>query len=211
MNAHRRLSSVELLTEASQWHLLSRLLSRPVPERKREARELAAEIGDQRLRATALEWCENADEGNYLHLLGPGGQVPARAVAYRPFADPGWMLADIGRYHRAFGFDPLTEEPADHIALLAAFVSYLLLKEAYALENADAESADIALNARERFIDEYLVPVAPRMAERLDACGATNWSALARLIAEKLPEPQPAAVGPTLEPEVMQCDGCKAS
>src|SRR5512147_1880050 len=212
MNARQRFpSSIELLTEASHWHLLSLLLSRPVLERKTEARQLAAETDDQHLRATALEWCENAEEGSYLHLLGPGGQVPARAVAYRPFADPGWMLADIGRYHRAFGFDPLTEDPPDHVALLADFVSYLLLKEAYARENADAESADIASTARERFIDEYLVAVARRMAERLDACGATSWGAAVHLIADRIPAPQAAAPVASLDEEAFPCGGCKAS
>lgn len=211
MNDRRSSSSIELLREAAQWHLLSLLLSRPVPERKKEARQLAAETDDARLRGAAIEWCDNADEGGYLHLLGPGGQVPSRAVAYRPFADPGWMLADIARYHEAFGFDPLTEEPPDHIGVLADFGSYLLLKEAYARENADEDSADIARSARERFNDEYLVPVARRMAERLDACGATSWSAAVHLIAEKIPEPRPAAAGPSVEGEMFECGGCKAS
>jgi hypothetical protein len=204
-------SSIELLEQASQWHLLSLLLSRPTPGRKEEAAQLAGETGEQRLRAAALEWSVNAEEGSYLQLLGPGGQVPARAVAYRPFADPGWMLSDIGRYHQAFGFDPVTEDPSDHIALLADFVSYLFVKEAYAHERTDEQSAEIARSARRRFIDEQLVPVAQRLAERLDACGATSWSAAAHLIADRIPAPPPAAAIASADDEAFRCGGCKAS
>jgi TorA maturation chaperone TorD len=144
-----------------------------------------------------------------LHLLGPGGLVPARAVAYRPFADPGWSLADIGRYHRAFGFHLVAEEPADHMAVLADFVAYMLLKEAFARES-DDEFADSTRGAREMFIDEHLVPTAARMADRLEACGAVDWSAAARLLAEKIPAPPPSAEIPDPCDDVSPCGSCAA-
>lgn len=200
-------SAADLLGEASQWHLLSLLLSRPTTTRKQEVRQLMADPTLASIGDVARGWCENADEGSYLHLLGPGGLVPARAVAYRPFSDPGWLLADIGRYHRAFGFHPVTEEPPDHIAALADFVAYLLLKEAFARER-NEELAAITREASERFIDEHLVPIVARVADRLAACGAVNWSAVARLLAEKIPAPPTSAEVPEPGDDPSLCGSC---
>ena len=203
-------SQTKLLEQACQWRLLSLLLSRPIVQRKREARRLAGERMTRRLAGAARTWCDNAIEGDYLRLLGPGGLVPARAVAYRPFADPGWLLADIARYHHAFGFRPTAEEPPDHIAVLADFVAYLLFKEAYARDRADGDAAHVTYAARERFIEEHMAPVARPLAERLDACGATGWSAAARLLAEKVPPPPAPVTLGEREEEAPQCGGCPA-
>jgi TorA maturation chaperone TorD len=211
MNASRRPSSAALLADAAQWRLLALLLSRPTPDRRIEVAQLAAEIDAPRLVAAARAWCDHATEGAYLHLLGPGGLVPAREVAYRAFADPGWLLADIVRYHRAFGFPLAAEEPSDHIAALAEFVSYLLVKEVYARECEDHEAVEVTRNARERFVGEHLAPIAAPMAERLDACGATEWSAAAHLLAAKVPAPPPSATTAELNEEVLQCGGCIAT
>jgi TorA maturation chaperone TorD len=202
----RRSSAAEILDEACQWRLLSLLLSRPAAERKEEVRRLAGEQTAPRLTAAANAWCDNAGEGAYLRLLGPGGLVPAREVAYRPFADPGWLLADVARSHRAFGFHPAAEEPPDHVAVLADFVSYLLLKEAYARGCEDDGMAEITREALEHFIEEHLAPVARRLAERLDGCGATDWSVAAWLLAERVPAPPPIVEAPEEGP--MRCTGC---
>lgn len=207
----RESSATELLAEAAQWHLLSLLLSRPTVERKGEVSALGDEIAPPRLRQAAHAWLENAEEGAYLRLLGPGGHVAARAVAYRPFADPGWMLADIRRHHEAFGFHPAAEEPVDHIAVLADFVAYLLLKEAYARECGEDPDAAVTRGAMERFVEEYLVPMTARVAERLEACGADDWSAAARLIAEKIPAPPASPFGVEQEDEASPCGGCAVS
>jgi len=209
MNFRSRVSSAkDLLSKAAQWHLLSLLLSRPTAERKREVRQLREEVEPSLLRETAHAWEENAGEGAYLRLLGPGGIVAARAVAYRPFADPGWMLAEILRYHDAFGFHSTAEEPPDHIAVLVDFVAYLSLKEAYAGERGDDQAAALTRGAAERFVEEYLVPVAARLADRLEACGATDWSAAARLLADEIPTPPPAAQPSGEDEELSTCGGC---
>jgi hypothetical protein len=201
-------SATELLKEALQWRVLSLLLSRPTSERKDEIRQLACELGEVRLAEIARAWCDHATEGAYLHLLGPGGLVPARAVAYRPFADPGWMLADLTRHHQAFGFHSSAEEPPDHVAVLADFAAYLLVKEAYARESGDLEAAQITRNVMNRFIEEHLSAAAGRIAERLDACGATDWSAAAHLLAEKVPAPPPSVGASKQEEPTLECGGC---
>lgn len=210
MNVTHGRSALELLVEALEWRMLSLLLSRPTRERKDEVRALASEVTNRRLAAIANDWCLHATEGAYLQLLGPGGLVPARSVAYRAFADPGWILADLAQYHREFGFHSAADEPADHVTVLAEFVAYLLVKEAYARERADAQAATLTRDATTRFIDEHVCPAAGRIAERLDACGATDWSAAAHLLAEKAPAPpsSPSVVAP--EDDVAQCGGCPA-
>lgn len=209
MKRRKRIASAtELLEEAVQWRLLALLLSRPNPERKDDVEALAKEVHDPALAATARGWCDNAREGPYLHLLGPGGLVPARAVAYRGFADPGWLLADIARYHEAFGFHARAEEPLDHIATLAEFVSYLVLKEAYARDCGHTEAAAVTRGATEQFVAEHLTPVAARLAERLDTCGATEWSAAAHLIAARVPAPLRSAELPAADGPTAQCGAC---
>jgi hypothetical protein len=208
MNARERMASAsELLADALEWRLLSLLLLRPTPERKDEVRQLASEMSEPALTAAACAWCEHAAAGAYLHLLGPGGLVPAREVAYRPFADPGWLLADLNRYHQAFGFHANTDEPPDHIAALTDFVAYLLVKEAYARHCEEDATAKATRDARERFVEEHLSPVAARLAERLDACGASEWSTPAHLLAARVPPP-PAGVAAVADEEVLHCGGC---
>lgn len=178
-------SAAELLGDAAQWHLLSLLLLRPTEARKDEVRELLGDAATARLAEVARAWCAHADEASYLQAFGPGGAVSPRAVAYRPFSDPGWVLAEIGRYHRAFGFVAVAEEPPDHIAVLADFVAYLFLKEVFGAEGG-GELARIARRARERFVEEHLVPVAARVADRA-ATQAEVWATAVRLLADRVP------------------------
>jgi len=205
----RESSAAQLLRDAAQWHLLALLLARPTAERKAEARSLANEVGAADLGAVTGAWCDNASEGAYLQLLGPGGLVPAREVAYRPFADPGWVLSDIARHHQAFAFHPGAEEPADHISVLADFVSYLLVKEAYARENTQRGEDELTRNTRQRFVEEHISPVAGRIAERLEACGASDWGAAARILADKVPAPCTAEPAPPSD-DAFACGGCTA-
>lgn len=210
MTAKNTAFALELLAEAAQWRLLSLLHLRPTVERREEARRLASEVGLPALADAAQAWCEHATEGAYQQLFGPGGLVPAREVAYRPFTDPGWLLSDLARLHQAFGFRGGADEPADHVAVLADFVAYLLMKEAYARHCGDEDAAAAARRARDRFTQEHLSPVAARLAERLEACGATQWAAAARLIAARIPPP-PAAPPPAIEEEVLQCAACSTA
>ena len=201
-------AATDLLEQACEWRLLALLLSRPTAACLQIARQLVDEVSLTALAEAGRAWCESASEGAYLALLGPGGIVSPRLVAYRGFSDPGWMLADIARYHEVFAFHPQAEEPADHVAVLAELVSYLWLKEAYARELNDDEAAVLTRSARERFIEEYLAPIAAPLAERLDACGATAWSAAAHLLAARVPPPPPQVPGIGDGDEALACGGC---
>jgi nitrate reductase assembly molybdenum cofactor insertion protein NarJ len=144
----------ELLTESARWHLHSLLLSCPTEARKREAGALLKELKD------VTAYPAGATEGIYHAIFGPGGRISPREVSHAGFEDPGRLLADLSAFYRAFAFSPALDEPADHVAVEAAFVAYLFLKEAYAGTKGDADAEEITRKARERFISEHLARLA---------------------------------------------------
>jgi TorA maturation chaperone TorD len=177
------------------------LLARPRPGWREEVEALAREVQEPALRAAAAA-THAASEGAYLRLVGPGGAVSPREVTYRPFEDPGWVLADLKSYYEAFAFRPRAEDPIDHVAVETDFVGYLLLKEAFAYARGDAEGALVAAEARGRFLASHLAAIAEPFAERLAAARPTHLAAAARVLAERVPAPprRPARLADPPEP-----------
>jgi len=176
------------ISAAAEWRLTALLLARPRPGWREEVEALAREVREPALCAAAAA-THAASEGVYLRLVGPGGAVSPREVTYRPFEDPGWVLADLKHYYEAFAFRPCAEDPIDHVAVETDFVGYLFLKEAFARASGDAEGARVASEARTRFITSHLAPMAGPFAERLAAAGPTHLAAAARVLAERAPRP----------------------
>jgi nitrate reductase assembly molybdenum cofactor insertion protein NarJ len=174
-----------LIAEAAEWRLMALLLERPRAGWHMEVAALAGEVSDHALRAAA-DGARVANEGEYLHLVGPGGLVSPREVSYRSFEDPGRILADLAAAYAAFAFEPRAEESPDHLAVEAGFVGYLLLKEAYALARDDREAASITAAARSGFLDAHLTAARP-FAEHLAASGS-YLAAASRVLAERVPE-----------------------
>lgn len=171
------------MAEALEWRLIGLLLERPRPGWIEEAEALAAETGDERLR-DAVRAAHGATEGAYLSLFAEGGSVSPRETSWRHREDPGRILADIAGFYQAFAFSPRAEDPLDHVAVEAGFVGYLCLKQAHALAEDDAQSADTTASARRRFIDDHLGHFAPEWAVRIDATGVPHLTAAARAIAD---------------------------
>ncbi len=197
----------EALGRAAELRLVGLLLERPKVGRREQVLDLAAEAVDPELRTLALRLAE-LDEPTYVSLLGPGGPVSPREVAYRRVEDPGWILADAASFYEAFGFRPESEDPLDHVAVVTGFAAYMALKEAYAL--ARGGSADVVTEARARFVDTHLVPLAAGLASRLDAVAAPDLLALARFLAVRIGAPSlPAAdLGPALDEGELTCGPC---
>jgi TorA maturation chaperone TorD len=172
------------LREAAAWRLLGLLMERPRAGWIEEVEALAREAGGDPLRAAARA-AREASEGQYLALLGPGGPVSPREVAYRDREDPARVLSDLASYYEAFAYRPRAEDPADHIAVEAGFIGYLVLKEAMALAAGSQEHAAVAAQARERFLNEHVAPFARRLAERLAGCGG-HLEAAARAIQDRV-------------------------
>lgn len=173
--------SRDLLREAHAWRLLALLLERPRAGWREEVASLAEGVADEPL-AEAARAAASASEGDYLALLGPGGAVSPREAGHRETADPAHVMSEICAYHEAFGFRPASEDPPDHVAVEAAFVGYLRLKEAFALAQGDAGAGEIAAEAARTFVERHLAscaePIAGGLAARSEGAFALAAKAL---------------------------------
>jgi len=76
------------IAHAAEWRLLGLLFERPRDAWRREVANVAQEVADAALSGAAAG-AQDATEGHYLAMLGPGGAVSPREVKYRSFEDPG--------------------------------------------------------------------------------------------------------------------------
>jgi TorA maturation chaperone TorD len=160
-----------LLAKAAEWRLLGLLFECPVAGWKEQVAPLAAEISDPDLRAAAEAAQEEASEGQYHSIFGPGGPAPAREVSYHDSVQLGYLLSELSAYYEAFSYQPAGREPLDHVAVQLGFVSYLHFKEAYALACADEDHAAITREAIHAFLSGHLANLAEPLAAALRSCG----------------------------------------
>ncbi len=202
MNAFLGPAAQAAIEEAAALRLLGITFERPRPGWLDEIRRLAEELRDP----IVVELARGADEGTYHALLGPGGAVSPREVAYRSFEDPGRILAELAALHQAFGYAPrFSEEPIDHLAVEIDFLAYLRMKEAFALANEDAAASELTRQARERFVSEHLGPLTRGFVSRLgDGGPAYLLHAARRLLAQVPPGEAPVLA----ECDSDDCDGC---
>lgn len=203
----RTKSYTDRIVRAAEWRLIGLLLERPRRGWLQDVVRLGNELPDPTLRA-AVAAAYSASEGDYLHLLGPGGVVSPREVTYQPFADPGKLLAELATIYDAFAFRPLVEESIDHVGVEVAFVGYLLLKEAFALAQGDREAAATTATARRGFIEAHLAALVGAFAQRLEAAGPSYLLPTARLLAERVPAHQPATTAPFAVDALDVCGAC---
>jgi len=196
-----------LIAEAAEWRLMGLLLERPREGWHEEVARLGSEMHDPQLRAAAVA-AQAATQGDYLHLVGPGGVVSPREVASQPFADPGQLLAELATTYGAFAFRPHVEEPIDHIAVEVAFVGYLLLKEAFATARGDRTAATTTARARRDFMATHLAGFAGTFAQRLEAAGPSYLLPIAGLLAARVPARQPAEMPPLAVTAPDVCGAC---
>lgn len=155
----------KLLSQAAAWRLASLLLERPRAGWHDEIEALCSEVKEKKLLGSAKSAAQ-ATEELYHRTFGPGGRVSPREVSYCGFEDPGQLMAKLEAFYQAFSFHPKREEPVDHVSVEAGFVSYLLLKEAYARMADDFEAAEITAQASARFAAEHVARCATAMRQR---------------------------------------------
>ncbi|MCK6446176.1 MAG: molecular chaperone TorD family protein [Planctomycetes bacterium] len=158
--------AVELLRTARDWRLVGLLFERPHGIWLSEITDLALGCDDADL-ARAAASARDADEGDYLALLGPAGTVSPREAGYRKTTDPARLLAEIQAYYEAFAFHPEAEDPPDHVAVEAGFLGWLCLKQAYALVDGGSEALSVTADAAQSFVAEHLACVAHGIEHRL--------------------------------------------
>ncbi len=167
----KRNSTRDLLAEAAEWRLISLLFDCPSNDWLRQVEDLAGPVTDKKLKRAAKAAQKQASEGLFHSIFGPGGPAPGREVSYRGWVQPGYMLAELNSFYDAFSYKPTTNEVPDHVAVETGFVAYLRLKELYALENGDNESADVTSKASITFIDDHLSKYAQKLSKLLAASG----------------------------------------
>ena len=179
-----------LLTDAQAWHLLGRLLERP--REGWHARVWALAEGLEKRHGEiheAAALASMATEGRYLASFGPSGVVSPREVAHCGVRDPGQLLADLETRYAAFAYVPASEDPIDHVAVEADFVSYLRLKEAFARSAGDVERAAIAAEAADAFIADHLREMGAPIADRLEEAAEPYLARAARALARRVGSP----------------------
>ncbi|MBK6751674.1 MAG: molecular chaperone TorD family protein [Acidobacteria bacterium] len=164
-------STRDLLAEAAEWRLISLLFDCPSNDWLRQVAVLANPVRDKKLKRAAKAAQTEASEGLFHSIFGPGGPAPGREVSYRGWVQPGYMLAELNSFYDAFSYNPTTSEVPDHVAVETGFVAYLRLKEFYALENGDSESADVTSRASTTFVDDHISKYAQRLSKLLAASG----------------------------------------
>jgi nitrate reductase assembly molybdenum cofactor insertion protein NarJ len=195
----------QLLSDATAWRLLGLLFERPREGWWQEVEALGRSVSDPEIRAAADAAREEASEGLYLAVLGPGGPVSPREVTYRGMEDPGRIVADISAFYEAFAFRPETEEAPDHLAVEAGFVGYLRLKEAYAWARGNEEEAEVAAKAATRFLETHLSTLAWPVAERI-ATADLRYLTLSASALARLSGPRPEAA--TVKAPLPLCEDC---
>ena len=196
----------ELLAAATAWRLLGLLFERPREGWQQEVEALSRVVSDPELRSAAAAAQQEASEGRYLALLGPGGAVSAREVSYRGMEDPGQIIADVQAFYQAFAFRPETEEAPDHLAVEAGFLGYLCVKEAYAHARGNDEEAEIAAEAAIRFCEAHLSALAWPVAERLENTDSRYLSLAATTLARRSGPRRDTQ--PTVKAPLRLCDDC---
>ena len=156
-----------LIAEAAEWRLLALLFEYPGDEWRRQVAALAYEVSQPELGTAAKGAQREACEGLHIALFGPGGPVSLREVTYLGGVQLGYLMAELSAIYEAFGYQPQTEEALDHLSVEAGFQSYLKLKQAYALQCADAEHAAIVSEACANFVKDHLVMVAEPITLKL--------------------------------------------
>ncbi|MCC6125727.1 MAG: molecular chaperone TorD family protein [Pirellulales bacterium] len=161
--------AVELLRRSAEWRLLGLLFECPGEGWREQLESLVREIADDELQAAVAAARDEATPELYHTTFGPGGPAAVREVSYRETILPGRLIVDLQAFYSAFAYQPVLDEPPDHAAVMLGFMSYLALKEAYALARGDAEQAAIAAEAAADFKNNHLAGMAEMLARLLVA------------------------------------------
>lgn len=111
-------------------------------------------------------------EKSYRHLFGftAHPKVPPYETEYGEealFQQP-QELGDISGFYSAFGLKPNAFERVDHISCECEFLAFLTRKEAYVLEQSDAEMLAATRGAQRLFLKEHLGRFVPAFVKTLN-------------------------------------------
>jgi nitrate reductase assembly molybdenum cofactor insertion protein NarJ len=191
---------VALLQDAASWRLLGRLFECPSAAWRQDVATLAGEVADPELAAAATGAVDEASEGLYHSVFGPGGPAPPREVSYHDTLELGSVMSALTGAYGAFGYHPALVEAPDHVAVEAGFLAYLRVKQVFALMEGDDAHVAVTADAVERFRLDHLAVYAERLAGILAEAPATYLQTASRLLARRVgPRPGPKML-PVIQP-----------
>jgi nitrate reductase assembly molybdenum cofactor insertion protein NarJ len=192
--------ALDLLVQAAEWRAIELLLSRPIRDWAEQLKAIATEVRDDALRDAASAAATSADASVSLYdsTFGPGGPAAPREISYRPGLDAGAFLAQLNAIYKAFGYRPSHDEPPDHVAVQAGFVSYLHLKRLFALNRGNEEQLTVSAEAVQMFTRDHLSIYATQLANSLQHSGIEYLASAAKALAQRCDAPRRA--GTSLPP-----------
>lgn len=177
-----------LLSRAFLWHVAASAFRYPDASTHRELTDAGSWRGAAE-RAEVLGWPEVAraaraageatsglsrDAVEAAHTAAFGHSVRCAAPPYETEWGGGdgltqlHEIADVAAFYRAHGLRPAAGgERADHVSLEAEFLSFLLVKEARALQAGRTEEAAICREGFQQFLEQHLARFVPAFASRL--------------------------------------------
>lgn len=189
-----------VLEEAATWHLLSRLFSCPSDAWRTDVAALSRELTDRELVEAAEAAVQEASEGLYHSIFGPGGPAPPREVTYHDTLELGSVMSSITGAYGAFGYAPALAESPDHVAVESGFLAYLGVKHAYALLEGDDAHVAVTVAAAHAFRGQHMAVYAERLAALLADAPARYLQVAGRYLAQRVgPRPGPRRL-PVIQP-----------
>lgn len=191
---------VDLLGNAASWRLLGRLFECPSPACRADVEVLSREVRDPALVDAARAAIEEATEGLYHSVFGPGGPAPPREVSYHDSLELGSVMSSLTGYYQAFGYAPAVDESPDHVAVETGFIAFLRMKQAFAAMAGDTARADTAASAADAFRVRHLAVFAGRFGSLLADAPARYLQSAGRALAERVGRRPGPKVLPVIQP-----------
>lgn len=195
-----------LLTQSAEWRLLGLLFECPDSRWRAQIGALAREVADPLLQQAARTAVEEASEGDFHSIFGPGGPAAPREASYHETVQLGYLLSEITAYYNAFCFQPDTLEAIDHVSVEAGFVSYLYLKLAFAQASSDSQAAGRTRDAAAAFLRDHLSRIGAPLAAALANSGIPYLASAGQALAARTGPPPASTVLPILVPDPSAVD-----
>ncbi len=168
MNLTEPVSVLQSLARADFYRVLSLALDFPVSDNFSIIEEISealveSDMTDIRLKPL-LDGLKNLStpeiisglESEYFRIFSSGLECPESEGSYYP-VDRGTVLGDVCAFYEAFGLQAQSKQGApDSMKMELAFMSFLCLKEGFAVENNDRENLEIVIDAEKKFLLDHL-------------------------------------------------------
>ncbi|NOZ05634.1 MAG: 4Fe-4S dicluster domain-containing protein [Chloroflexi bacterium] len=122
-------------------------------------------------------------------LVGPGLPLVSPYESWHKDAQmSGSTSQEVAQWYEAYGAEPPAGELPDHMCIELAFLAYLYRQEAFALENEQAEDAEIWRKQAQRFLRKHPARWIPQVGETLAKQAGVVFGPLGELLAAFLRE-----------------------